>query len=71
MSKERVEVEFLEANGELVTATATPDGNTTDPGCLLWDLMNGETGVTPGENNFPGDFSFDAPGQISVRDVRR
>jgi len=64
----RAELEFREANGERVATTVTR--STTDPDCLLWDLMNGETGAI-GENNFPERVSFEASGEIIVRDGSR
>lgn len=59
----QVEIEFVEANGERVSATVTP--GTTDPDCLIWDMANGETGDT-GTNNFPARVSFEASGTIRL-----
>ena len=64
----RAELEFREANGERVAATVTP--STTDPDCLIWDLINGESGAI-GENNFPEQVSFEASGEIRVHDGSR
>ena len=62
------ELVFREANGERVITTLMPNPN--NPDCLLWDLMNGETGAI-GENNFPERVSFEASGEIHVRDGSR
>ena len=59
-----VEIEFREANGELVVATVTPNASYED--CLIWDLVNGSTALT-GRNNFPFSVSFEASGEIIVR----
>ena len=64
----RVHLEFREANGELVAATVTRATSNED--CLIWDLINGTTGQSR-DNNFPERVSFEASGEISVREASR